>query len=75
MNWTVLIPIIAEHGIPVAEALFKKWTDGNPPTAEDFAELRGLAKQTALDRVKARLAANGIALDDPKAIELLKLVE
>lgn len=74
MNWAVLIPIIAQEGIPVAEALFKKWSSGNPPTQADFAELRELGKQTAIDRVKARLVANGIPLDDPKAVQLLSLL-
>lgn len=74
MNWAILIPIIAQEGIPLAEALFKKWSSGNPPTQADFDELRGLAKQTALDRVKLRLAANGIPLDSDQAKELLALV-
>ena len=75
MNWAVLIPIIAQEGIPLAEALFKKWSSGNPPTQADFDELRGLAKQTALDRVKLRLAASGIPLDSQQAQDLLALVK
>lgn len=74
MNWAILLPIIAQNGIPVAEALYKKWAAGNPPSQVDFDELRALAKQTAIDRVKARLAANGIPLDDPKAVELIALL-
>ena len=75
MNWAVLIPIIAQEGIPLAEALFTKWSTGNPPTAADFDELRAIAKQTALDRVKLRLAASGIPLDSPQAVALLALAQ
>jgi len=74
MNWAILIPIIAQNGLPLAEALYKKWASGNPPTAADFTELRALAEQTAVDRVKARLAAAGIPLEDPKAVQLLSLL-
>lgn len=74
MNWALLIPIIAQEGLPIAEALFKKWSSGSSPTAADFEELRALAQQSATDRVKARLVANGLSLDDPKAIELLALL-
>ncbi|MEI6194396.1 MAG: hypothetical protein WCS42_08700 [Verrucomicrobiota bacterium] len=61
--WTLLIPIIAQEGIPVAEALFQKWSSGTPPTQADFDELRALGRQSALDLLKARLVARGILLD------------
>lgn len=72
--WEALIPIIAQEGIPVAEALFQKWSSGALPTQADFDQLRALQKQTALDHVKARLVAKGIPLDSDKAVELLALV-
>jgi len=74
MNWAVLIPIIANEGLPIAEAIYKKWASGNPPTQTDFDELRALGQQTALDRAKARLAAAGIPLDSDKGKEILALV-
>jgi len=72
--WGLLIPIIANEGLPVAEALFKKWSAGTPPSQADFDELRALGQQTALDRTKARLAAAGIPLDSDQAKEILALV-
>ncbi len=75
MNWTVLLPIIAQEGLPIAQALFHKWQAGLEPTAADFAELRLLGNQRAIDRVKARLLANGISLDSPKAVEILAMVD
>ncbi len=74
MGWEALIPIIAQYGLPLAASLFEKWAKGTPPTAEDFAELRTLASQSARDRLRLRLVALGIPLDSPKAEELLKLV-
>ena len=74
MNWAILIPIIAQYGLPLAESLYQKWTSGNPPTQADFDSLRAAAQQTAADRMKAQLAAAGIPLDDPHAAALLKLV-
>jgi len=72
--WAALIPIIAQYGLPFAEEVFKKWSSGNPPTQQDFDDLRASAKQSALDLMKQRLAAAGIPLDDPKAVALLALV-
>jgi hypothetical protein len=71
MNWSVLIPIIAQEGLPVAQAIYQKWASGNPPTAADFEELRALSQQTAVDRIKAVLVKNGVLLDSDKAKELL----
>lgn len=71
MGWEALIPIIAEYGIPLAEKLFQKWTSGAAPTQADFDELRGLASQTAQDRMKLALTRANIPLDSPQAIALL----
>jgi hypothetical protein len=75
MNWQILASIVAQYGIPVAEAIYKKWAAGTVPTQADFDEFRALASQTSADRLKAQLVLAGIPLDDPKAIELLKLVQ
>jgi hypothetical protein len=73
MNWAILIPIIAQYGLPLAESLFQKWSAGAVPTQADFDQLRALAAQTASDRMKLALARAGIPLDDPKALALLAL--
>jgi hypothetical protein len=72
--WAALIPIIAQYGLPVAEALWQKWSSGTPPAQADWDQLKAMTKVTALDVVKARLAAAGIPLDDPKAQALIALV-
>jgi hypothetical protein len=71
MNWAVLIPIIAQYGIPLAESLFQKWSSGSLPTQADFDALRALASQTAADRMKAALVRAGIPLDSPQAAALI----
>lgn len=73
MGWEVFIPLIAQYGLPLAEALWKKWASGNPPTEEDWIELRAMASQTALDRMKVALVNAGFSLSDPKAIALMQL--
>lgn len=73
MTWEALIPIIAQYGVPLAESLFKKWASGSVPTQADFDELRGLASQSAKDRMAAQLTAAGIPLTDPHAVALLAL--
>lgn len=75
MGWEALIPIIAQYGLPLAEGLYQKWSKGTPPTQADFDELRTLANQTALDRTKAALTAQGIALDSAQAKSILALVQ
>ncbi len=72
--WTVFAPLIVELGLDAAEAIFQKWQAGGVPTQADFDDIRAKAQQTAVDRTKARLAANGIALDSPEAARILALV-
>lgn len=74
MNWAVLIPIIAQYGIPVAEALVQKWTSGSAPTQADFDNLKQLAASQASDEAKKVLTSLNIPLTDPRAISLLALV-
>ena len=74
MPWDLIIKLIAQYGLPLAEELWKKWTTGKPPTEADWAALRALASQSAVDRAKARLTAAGIALDSEQGKLLLSLV-
>lgn len=74
MTWTILAGIIAQYGLPVAEAIVKKWMAGEPPTVADFTELRQIASQTSVDLLKQTLVKNGVSLDSLKAKELLALL-
>lgn len=73
MNWAVLIPIIAQQGLPYAEKLWQLWSSPLNPTQADFDSLRALAKQTAQDRMKSNLATAGVALDSPQGQQLIAL--
>lgn len=73
MNWAILIPIIAQYGLPLAEKLFQKWSANATPTQADFDELRATAKQLAADRMRLNLVAAGVSLDSPRAQELITL--
>lgn len=75
MNWELLIPIIARYGLPLAEQLWQKWAAKGEPTQDDWNELKVLGAQTMESQVLAALVRNGIAVDDPKAVELLKLIK
>ena len=70
--WPTLIPIIAQYGIPLAEALWRKWTSGAAPTQADWDELRALGAKTMRSQMVDALTRAGIALDSAQAIELLK---
>jgi hypothetical protein len=75
MNWAILLPIIAQYGLPLAEKLWQKWTTGAMPTQADWDELDAITRQTAQDRMKANLTAAGIPLDSPQAQALLALAK
>lgn len=74
MNWALLIPIIAQYGLPLAEKLWQKWASKGEPTQADWDELKALGAQTMESQLLAALVRNGISVDDPRAVELLKLV-
>ena len=60
MGWELLIPIIAQYGLPLAEKLWTKWSSGNPPSKADWDELRADVNQTAKDRMTKVLLESGI---------------
>ena len=60
MGWEILIPIIAQYGLPLAEKLWSKWASKAEVTQADWDELKAAAYQTARDRMLKVLADNGI---------------
>jgi hypothetical protein len=75
MNWALLLPIIAQYGLPLAEKLWQKWASKTEPTQADWDELKALGAKTFQTQVLDALARNGVAADDPRAKELLKLIQ
>lgn len=75
MSWAILVPLIAQYGLPYVEKLYTLWTSSATPTMADFDALRALANQTAADRMKANLVAAGISLESDQAKALLALTQ
>ena len=71
MNWIVIAQLVAQYGIPVAEAIFQKIQSGQEPTQADFDRLKEMAQQTAADRMKAQLVAAGVDLESDLAKQLM----
>lgn len=71
MNWAILIPIIAQYGLPLAEQLWQLFASGKSPSAEDWANLRVLASQSAQDRMRAALVRANVPLESAAAQALL----
>lgn len=71
----MLILLIAREGLPLAIKLYEKWGSQNVVTPAEIEELRVLGAQTAKGELLKALALQGIPIDDPRAIALLKLVK
>lgn len=74
MNWSVLVPIIVQYGLPVAERLFQLWTSNAVPTQADWDGLKALGQATRKQDVTAALLRNGVDPSSPQGQALLALV-
>ncbi len=74
MSWALLIPLIVQYGLPLAESLWQKWSTGTAPTQADWDQLKALAAQTPLTQMTDALTRAGIPLTDPHAVALLALI-
>ena len=75
MNYSTYILLALQYGIPFASKAFDNWSKTGPITAEEVAELKDLAAQNSVTQAQAALTRAGIPLDDPRAKELLSLVQ
>jgi hypothetical protein len=73
-TWFIITQLIITEGLPLAEAIFKKWSAGGVPTQADFDEFRAIASDSSVDRMKAALTKAGIPLDSEYAKTFLSLV-
>ena len=74
MTWAVLIPVIIQYGLPVAEKLFQLWTSNATPTQDDWNALKALGLSTRKQDLTASLIRNGIDPTSPQGVALLALV-
>src|SRR6267142_7083027 len=72
MGWDVIAGLIAQYGIPFVEKLIAKWTNKNPVTSAEWADLMSVALNTPLSQMRAALSRAGISESDPNAVILLK---
>ncbi len=60
MSWTVLLPIIAQEGIPFAYSLWQIITQHPEPSEEAWAKLLALSQVPLLDFINASRAKAGL---------------
>jgi len=73
MTWDLILRAIVLYGIPLTTDLLERWSRNEPVTLEDFNKARALATQTAQDRMRLRLVANGIDPESEQGKMLLSL--
>lgn len=74
MPWPLVIQLIAQYGLPLAEQLWKNWGSTTAPTQEDWNTLKALAAQNAKAQMMAALVRNGVDPNSPQGQQLLALV-
>ena len=75
MTWAQLLPLIIQFGLPAAESLWKKWRDNKEVTQEDWDELRGLARNSAKDRMLVALKSANVDPASEFGQKMLALAE
>lgn len=75
MNWLLWVPIIAQHGLPFAEKLWRLAESGAAPTEKDWQELDALGAQTATSQMAAAMVRAGIDPNNEHAKAVLALTK
>lgn len=73
LTWLTIAQIIAQYGLPFAQALLAKVEGGGALTSAELNALAALASDNAVDLLKARLQAKGIDLNSEDAKRLIQL--
>lgn len=74
MDWSTLVILIINNGLPLALKLYDKWGNKDVVTPEEIAELRALAGHTPQTQMRDAILRAGIDPNSPKAAELMALV-
>jgi hypothetical protein len=74
MSWAILLPLIAQYGLPVAQKLWELWSSNGAPTAADWDSLKALGTATRKQDMTAALIRNGVDPASPQGQALLALV-
>lgn len=75
MSPEIIAQLILQFGLPLARSIYTALMKTGGPTDADWDALTQLAANRAIDKMKATLVANGIALDSPQGVALLALVQ
>ena len=73
MTADVIIQLILQLGIPIAEQVWKMFQSPAGPTQADWDALKALSANTARTRMLDALKANGIDPASPQGVALLAL--
>jgi hypothetical protein len=73
MDWATIVTLIISQGIPVAEKLWKLWSNNAAPTQADWDALLALGKVSARQNMMLALARNGVDPTSPQGVALLAL--
>lgn len=74
MPWPLIIQLIAQYGLPLAEQLWQKWGSTGPATQAEWDQLKALAAQNAKAQMMAALVRNGVDPNSAQGQQLLALV-
>lgn len=74
MPVTLIVQLVAQVGLPLAQQLIALWEKGGTISAADFAALTAQTQVTARQVLLNQLAAAAIPATDPRAVQLLALV-
>lgn len=71
----VLIPLLAQYGIPFVTQMITLWESKANVTLDQWNALLVQTQQTPQDRMKAQLTAAGVDLNSAQAVALLALAK
>ena len=73
MPISLIIQLIAQEGLPVAEKLWNLWQSKATVTQTDWDTLKLLSAQNAKSQLAAAVQRAGLDFSDPRLADLLKM--
>jgi hypothetical protein len=73
MPISLIIQLIAQEGLPVAEKLWNLWQSKATVTQADWDTLKLLSAQNAKSQLAAAVQRAGLDFSDPRLADLLKM--
>lgn len=73
MPIALIVQLIAQEGLPVAEKLWTLWQSKTTVTQADWEVLKQLSAQNSKSQLAAAVARAGMDFSDPRLADLLKM--